>query len=77
MTFIIIIIIIIFSIIDHVCSQAIEKGGEHYNVYDSRAAALEKLGKFKQALRDTRRVIELAPEMRHVGYLWRTLATNH
>ncbi|KAF8527067.1 hypothetical protein JB92DRAFT_3139975 [Gautieria morchelliformis] len=47
--------------------EAIENGGRRYNVYDSRAAVLEKLGKFRQALRDSRKAIELAPEMRH-GY---------
>ena len=62
-------ILFIFNFINDEWPQAIANGGELYNVYDSRAAALEKLGKIKPALRDSRRVIELAPEMRHVGCL--------
>ncbi|KAF8580946.1 hypothetical protein K439DRAFT_1393208 [Ramaria rubella] len=48
--------------------EAISKGGERCNVYDSRAAAYEKLDNIKQALRDSRKAIELGPDMRH-GYV--------
>ncbi|HEV7737413.1 MAG TPA: tetratricopeptide repeat protein [Chlamydiales bacterium] len=53
--------------------QAISNGGQRYTIYDSRAATFEKLGRFKEALNDSRKVIELAPQQRHVRvspFLW-------
>ncbi|GJJ14866.1 hypothetical protein Clacol_009135 [Clathrus columnatus] len=47
-------------------NEAIANGGQRYNVYDSRAATFEKLGQVKNALHDSRKVIELAPTMRQV-----------
>ncbi|KIJ38912.1 hypothetical protein M422DRAFT_258320 [Sphaerobolus stellatus SS14] len=49
-------------------TKSINYGGDRYDVYDSRAAAFEKQGKLKEALKDCRKVIELAPGKRH-GYL--------
>ncbi|KAF9013221.1 hypothetical protein BDQ17DRAFT_1231550 [Cyathus striatus] len=44
-------------------SQALESGGEsQYIVYDSRAAVHEKLDNPKDALRDAKKAIDLAPE---------------
>ncbi|KII89340.1 hypothetical protein PLICRDRAFT_29633 [Plicaturopsis crispa FD-325 SS-3] len=48
-------------------NQAIELGANHYNVYDSRAAAYEKLGRPKEALLDAKKVIDLAPN-KYQGY---------
>jgi hypothetical protein len=36
-------------------------------VLDSRAAAYEKLGRYKEALVDSRRLIEQFPDLPHVG----------
>lgn len=47
--------------------KAIANGGQKYNVYDSRAATFERLGNIKAALHDSRKVIDLAPEMRQVS----------
>ncbi|KAF8518371.1 hypothetical protein BU17DRAFT_48792 [Hysterangium stoloniferum] len=47
--------------------EAIQLDGTRYKAYDSRAAIYEKLGRPKDALRDSRKVIELAPELQH-GY---------
>lgn len=63
--------------LDHVCAQAIAKRGESFQLYDSRAAALEKLGRIKQALRDSRKTIDLAPEKCHVGDFKLRSATSH
>jgi F-box/TPR repeat protein Pof3 len=41
--------------------QSIELGGSQYNIYDSRAAIYEKLDRNRDALEDSRKVIELAP----------------
>lgn len=43
--------------------QAVENGGDkECIIYDSRAAVLEKLGRLKDALKDARKAIEVAPE---------------
>ncbi|KAK7695316.1 hypothetical protein QCA50_002506 [Cerrena zonata] len=51
-------------------TEAIQEGSQdsNVNVYDSRAAVYEKLGKRKEALLDCKKVIELAPA-RWQGYL--------
>jgi hypothetical protein len=42
--------------------QAIDNGGaKEYVIYDSRAVVFEKLGKLKDALKDARKAIEVAP----------------
>lgn len=41
--------------------QSVTKGGTASQLFDSRAAAYEKLGDLKAALEDARKVIELAP----------------
>ena len=49
-------------------SQALNNGGENqYIIYDSRAAVYEKLGNLKDALKDTKKTIDTAPE-RWQGY---------
>lgn len=46
--------------LDHF-TKAIEAGGNHYSLYDSRAAVLEKLGRTKDALRDAKATIDAGP----------------
>ncbi|KZT24473.1 hypothetical protein NEOLEDRAFT_1134845 [Neolentinus lepideus HHB14362 ss-1] len=48
-------------------SKAVECGGTHFNVYDSRAAVLERLGRTKDALRDAKATIDADPS-RWQGY---------
>ncbi|KAI0785060.1 hypothetical protein C8Q75DRAFT_735794 [Abortiporus biennis] len=48
-------------------TKVIELGGNAHSVYDSRAAAYEKSGKVKEALRDSKMVVNLTPE-RWQGY---------
>lgn len=49
--------------------QALSLEANEYTLYDSRAAVNEKLGKTKDALRDCKRVIDLAPQRWQVrGY---------
>ena len=48
-------------------AQAIQAGANVHNVYDSRAATYEKLGKFEDALKDSGRVIKIAPTLVHVS----------
>ncbi|KAI0673343.1 hypothetical protein C8Q78DRAFT_1067697 [Trametes maxima] len=48
-------------------SQALKLGGDGSIIYDSRAAAYQKLGKLKNALRDAKAVIDLQPD-RWQGY---------
>lgn len=55
------------DLIDH-AFQAIELGDDQYIIYDSRAAVYEKLGMVKNALRDAKKVIDLAPD-RWNGYV--------
>ncbi|KAJ3499987.1 hypothetical protein NMY22_g19414 [Coprinellus aureogranulatus] len=44
-------------------NEAIDSGGDkEYIIYDSRAAVLEKLGRLKDALKDARKAVEVAPE---------------
>ncbi|KAH7925539.1 hypothetical protein BV22DRAFT_1088860 [Leucogyrophana mollusca] len=47
--------------------EAITLGCDQFSIYDSRAAVYEKIGNFKAALRDSKKVIDLAPE-RWQGY---------
>ena len=42
--------------------QALSLEANEYTLYDSRAAVKEKLGKTKDALRDCKKVIDLAPQ---------------
>ncbi|PCH33940.1 hypothetical protein WOLCODRAFT_130080 [Wolfiporia cocos MD-104 SS10] len=42
-------------------TKAIDNGAKEYIVFDSRAAVYEKIGKTKESLRDSKRVIDLAP----------------
>ncbi|KIM71428.1 hypothetical protein PILCRDRAFT_830339 [Piloderma croceum F 1598] len=42
-------------------NEAIRLGDDQYAIYDSRASVYEKLGQPKDALRDAKKVIELAP----------------
>ncbi|KAH9937265.1 uncharacterized protein B0H18DRAFT_950178 [Fomitopsis serialis] len=48
-------------------TEALTLEGNEYTLYDSCAAVKEKLGKTKDALRDSKRVIDLAPQ-RWQGY---------
>ncbi|KAI0652059.1 hypothetical protein C8Q79DRAFT_898157 [Trametes meyenii] len=48
-------------------SQALKLGGDGPVIYDSRAAVYQKLGKLKDALRDTKTAIDLQPD-RWQGY---------
>ncbi|EIW82812.1 hypothetical protein CONPUDRAFT_53327 [Coniophora puteana RWD-64-598 SS2] len=48
-------------------TEALLSNGDQYNIYDSRAAAFEKLGDIKAALLNAKKVIDLAPE-RWQGY---------
>ncbi|KZT75046.1 hypothetical protein DAEQUDRAFT_807310 [Daedalea quercina L-15889] len=48
-------------------TEALTLEANEYTLYDSRAAVQEKLGKTKDALRDSKRVIDLAPQ-RWQGY---------
>ncbi|CAL1695074.1 unnamed protein product [Somion occarium] len=48
-------------------SQAVQQGCNDPNVYDSRAAVHEKLGNTKEALLDSKKVIDLSPQ-RWQGY---------
>lgn len=48
-------------------SDAIELGIQNHAVLDSRAAAYEKLGRYKEAMADSRKVIEQFPHLPH-GY---------
>lgn len=41
--------------------QAISVNGDEKQLFDSRASALEKLGRYKVALKDAKRVVDLAP----------------
>lgn len=43
-------------------SQVLELGGDKFKIYDSRAAAYQKLDKLKDALRDAKAVIDLQPD---------------
>lgn len=43
-------------------NQALSLEANEYTLYDSRAAVKEKQGKTKDALRDCKRVIDLAPQ---------------
>jgi F-box/TPR repeat protein Pof3 len=49
-------------------SQAIQGSTEHLllNALDNRAACFEKLGKYKQALRDAKCMIESMPKLSKV-----------
>ncbi|KAH8099367.1 hypothetical protein BXZ70DRAFT_908130 [Cristinia sonorae] len=51
----------------HHFTKAIKDGANDVAVYDSRAAVLEKLGRHRDALADSRKVIELNPD-RWQGY---------
>ncbi|OSX67276.1 hypothetical protein POSPLADRAFT_1042521 [Postia placenta MAD-698-R-SB12] len=42
--------------------QAIVLGPNEFSIYDSRAAVFEKLGRVKDALRDSKKVIDLGPQ---------------
>lgn len=46
----------------YLANQALSLEANEYTLYDSRAAVKEKLGKTKDALRDCKRVIDLAPQ---------------
>ncbi|EIW64262.1 uncharacterized protein TRAVEDRAFT_111229 [Trametes versicolor FP-101664 SS1] len=48
-------------------SEVLELGGDKFKIYDSRAAAYQKLDKLKDALRDAKAVIDLQPD-RWQGY---------
>ncbi|KAI8990474.1 hypothetical protein BD414DRAFT_577234 [Trametes punicea] len=48
-------------------SEALKIGGDDLAIYDSRAAAYQKLGKLKEALQDAKCVIDLQPD-RWQGY---------
>lgn len=48
-------------------TQAIQAGANIHSVYDSRAAAYEKLGKLKDALKDSGQVIKIAPALVQVS----------
>ena len=48
-------------------TQAIQAGANIHSVYDSRAAAHEKLGKLKDALKDSCEVIKIAPTLVQVS----------
>ena len=48
-------------------TQAVQAGANIYSVYDSRAAAYEKLGKLKDALNDSCQVIKIAPTLVQVS----------
>lgn len=48
-------------------TQAIQAGANIHSVYDSRAAAYEKLGKLKDALKDSCEVIKIAPTLVQVS----------
>ncbi|KAF8895464.1 hypothetical protein BD779DRAFT_1668736 [Infundibulicybe gibba] len=49
-------------------NEAIQLGGDNQHiVYDSRAAVYERTGRHKEALRDAKKVIDIAPE-RWQGY---------
>jgi tetratricopeptide (TPR) repeat protein len=43
-------------------SQAISSGLSEIKVYDSRAAALEKLGRYKEAIADAEKCVKLYPD---------------
>jgi tetratricopeptide (TPR) repeat protein len=47
--------------------QALLLGAQTHMMLDSRAAAYEKLGRYKEALLDSHRVIEKFPDLPHVG----------
>ncbi len=42
--------------------QVLELGGDKFKIYDSRAAAYQKLDKLKDALRDAKSAIDLQPD---------------
>ena len=48
---------------DDVYAQAIQAGANVHGVYDSRAATYERLGKLKDALKDSGQVIKIAPTL--------------
>ncbi|KZP31795.1 hypothetical protein FIBSPDRAFT_1037347 [Athelia psychrophila] len=48
-------------------TEAAQLKGEEYTIYDSRAAAFEKTGRLKDALRDAKKVIDVSPDRWH-GY---------
>ncbi|TFK55738.1 hypothetical protein OE88DRAFT_654163 [Heliocybe sulcata] len=48
-------------------TRAVESGGNHVNLYDSRAAVLERLGRSKDALKDAKATIDADPA-RWQGY---------
>ena len=52
---------------DDASTQAIQAGADVHNVYDSRAATYEKLGKLKDALKDSGQVIKIAPTLVQVS----------
>ena len=53
--------------LDDAYTQAIQAGANVHSVYDSRAATYEKLGKLKDALKDSGQVIKIAPALVQVG----------
>jgi F-box/TPR repeat protein Pof3 len=52
---------------DDAYTQAIQAGANVHSVYDSRAATYEKLGKLKDALKDSGQVIKIAPTLVQVS----------
>ena len=52
---------------DDAYAQAIQAGANVHSVYDSRAATYEKLGKLKDALKDSGQVIKIAPTLVQVS----------
>jgi regulator of sirC expression with transglutaminase-like and TPR domain len=52
--------------------QAISLGTQSHVALDSRAAAYEKLGRYKEALMDSRKVIEQFPDLPHVCHVDRS-----
>jgi hypothetical protein len=48
-------------------TQAIQAGAHVHCIYDSRAATYEKLGKFRDALKDSGQVIKIAPTLVQVA----------
>lgn len=55
------------GISDDAYTQAIKAGANVHSVYDSRAATYEKLGKLKDALKDSGQVIKVAPALVQVS----------